>query len=216
MPSLLPIGGSTLAMRKTREQSRVETKKRLISAAHAAIVRDGIGALSLRGLCDEAGYSQGAFYSNFSTRDDLLLTLMEAYVHDEAEVLCNLVHSESERSLDDVLATLALRLADLAKESQWSLLAVELQLHAQRDSRFAKAYNTAKTGYHAEFALLVDEIAQRYGLAPATEPLQIAIGLYALWLGLAIQGTVPGARPRDEIFLAFLRAVIGAVPQRDR
>lgn len=64
-------------MRKTRGQSQLETRQRLIMSAHAAIMRDGIGALSLRGLCDEAGYSQGAFYSNFAGRDDLLVALME-------------------------------------------------------------------------------------------------------------------------------------------
>ncbi len=199
-------------MRKTREQSRLETRERLIASAHAAIVRDGIGALSLRGLCDEAGYSQGAFYSNFSGRDDLLLALMERYLHDEVEALRQLMQLTQGEALDDVLATLAVRLADLAKESQWSLLAIELQLHAQRDARFADAYNAAKTSYHAEFALLVDDILRRHGLAPALPPLQIAIGLYALWSGLVAQGTVPGAQPRDEIFLAFLRAIIGAPP----
>ena len=81
-----------------------------------------------------------------------------------------------------------------------------------RDRGFADAYNAAKIGYHAEFALLVDDILRRHDLAPALPSLQIAIGLYALWSGLAVLGTVPGARPRDEIFLAFLRAVIGESP----
>jgi AcrR family transcriptional regulator len=199
-------------MRKTREQSRLETRERLIAAAQAAIRRDGIGGLSLRRLCEEAGYSQGAFYSNFAGRDDLLLVLMERHVRAEAETLRRLVRVVQSEALDDVLASVAARLADLAKETEWSLLAIELQLHAQRDERFADAYNSAKANCHAEFALLVGEILQRHKLAPALPPLQIAIGLYTLWSGLAVQGTVPGAGPRDEIFLAFLRAIIGGPP----
>jgi AcrR family transcriptional regulator len=203
-------------MRKTREESRRETREHLIASAHAAIRRDGIGGLSLRRLCEEAGYSQGAFYSNFAGRDDLLLVLMERHVHGEVETLRRLVDITRDEALDDVLTTIAGRLADLASETEWSLLAIELQLHAQRDARFADAYNAAKIGYHAEFALLVDEILQRHNLAPAMPPLQIAIGLYALWSGLAVQGTIPGAGPRDEIFLAFLRAIIGAAPSNGR
>jgi len=199
-------------MRKTREQSRRETREQLIASALAAIRRDGIGGLSLRRLCEEAGYSQGAFYSNFAGRDDLLLVLMQRHVLAEVETLRRLVHVTQGEVLDDVLAVIAKRLADLAKETEWSLLAIELQLHAQRDARFAEAYNAAKIGYLAEFASLVDEILQRHNLASAVPPLQIAIGLYALWSGLAVQGTVPGAGPRDEIFLAFLRAIIGAAP----
>jgi len=201
-------------MRKTREQSRHETREHLIAAAHAAIGRDGIGGLSLRRLCEEAGYSQGAFYSNFAGRDELLLVVMQRHVVAEVETLRRLVQVAQGEVLDDVLAKLAARLADLAKETEWSLLAIELQMHAQRDARFADAYNAAKSSYHAEFASLVDEIVQRHHLTPALPSLPIAVGLYALWSGLAVQGTVPGAGPRDEIFLAFLRAILGAAPSR--
>lgn len=199
-------------MRKTREQSRLETREHLIASAHAAISRDGIGGLSLRRLCEEAGYSQGAFYSNFAGRDELLLALMERHVLAEVETLRRLVQAMQGEDLDDMLARIAKRLADLAKQTEWSLLAIELQLHAQRDARFAEAYNAAKISYHAEFAALVDEILKRHNLVSTMPPLQIAIGLYALWSGLAVQGTVPGAGPRDEIFLGFLRAIIGARP----
>jgi AcrR family transcriptional regulator len=199
-------------MRKTREQSRLETRQRLLSAARAAIVRDGMGALSLRGLCEEAGFSQGAFYSNFISRDDLLIALMESHIHGEVEVLRRLVDVTRTHALDDFLAALAVHLADLAEQNRWSLLAIELQLHARRDAGFAEAYDAAKTGYFAEFASLVDDIVRRHELAPALPPLQITMGLYALWSGLAVQGVVAGAPPRDEIFLAFLRAVIGGSP----
>jgi AcrR family transcriptional regulator len=199
-------------MRKTRDQSRLETRDRLIAAAEVAIRRDGIGGLSLRRLCEQAGYSQGAFYSNFAGRDELLLVLMQRHVLGEVETLRRLVDAMPSQALDDELGTIAGRLADLAKQTEWSLLAIELQLHAQRDPQFAEAYNAAKIGYHTGFASLVEEILQRHQLAPALPPLQIAIGLYALWSGLAVQGTIPGAGPRDEIFLAFLRAIIGGPP----
>lgn len=197
-------------MRMTREQSRQETRARLIASAHAAIVREGIGALSLRGLCDEAGYSQGAFYSNFASRDDLLLALMEGHVHAEIGKLRQIVQSMQGEALSDVLQSLAKRLAELAQETEWSLLAIELQLHAQRHPEFANAYNAAKSGYHSEFALLVEEIIRRHHLIVTMPPLQIAIGLYALWSGLVVQGTASGAWPRDRIFLAFLRTIIGS------
>lgn len=198
------------AVRKTREQSRLETRRRLIAAAHAAIVRGGIGAVSLRAVCEDAGYSQGAFYSNFASRDDLLLALMHDHLHEEVQTLQSIVRSVQGEGLETVLSTLAARLAVLARDAQWSLLAIELQLHAQRDQAFAAAYDAEKAGFHAAFALIVEEIVRQHGLAPVLPPLQIAVGLYALWSGLAAQGAPPGAWPRDEIFLAFLCAAIGA------
>ena len=41
----------------------------------------------------------------------------------------------------------------------------------------------------------------------------MAIGLYALWCGFAVQGTVSAAIPRGEMLLAFFRAVAGAPAQ---
>jgi AcrR family transcriptional regulator len=197
-------------MRLTREQSRQRTRERLIESAHQAIVRDGVMALSLRQLCEDAGFSQGAFYSNFASRDELVLMVMERHVHEEALALQKLSASTANASLDDALTILAERLAALSHQTQWSLLAIELQLFAQRDPAFAAAYNQCKAGYHSEFALIVSDIVERHGLSPVLPPVQIAIGLYALWSGLVVQGTVGGALPRDHVLLAFFRAAIGA------
>lgn len=195
-------------MRMTREQSQVATREHLVACAHAAIARGGMSGFSLRGLCAEAGYTQGAFYSNFSSRDDLLLEVMRRNLQHETEVLRRLMVSMQGENLHVVLRTLAERFADLAKDTRWSLLAIELQLHAQRDPDFATAYNAAKIDYHSEFAMLIGELAEQHRLVPVMPPLQAAIGLYALWSGLVVQGTIPGAFGRDEIFLSFLRAVL--------
>lgn len=202
-------------MRLTREQSRQRTRERLIESAHQAMVRDGVMALSLRQLCEDAGFSQGAFYSNFASRDELVLMVMERHVHEEALTLQRLSASMADASLDDALTIFAERLAALSHKTQWSLLAIELQLFAQRDPAFAAAYNQCKSNYHSEFALIVTDIVGRHGLSPVLPPVQIAIGLYALWSGLVVQGAVAGALPRDQVLLAFFRAAIGAPAQTE-
>ena len=199
-----------MTMRKTRQQSRLETRQRLLAAAQAAIVRGGIGAVTLRGVCEEAGFSQGAFYSNFASRDELLLAVMTAHLHDEVETLKRIIQSMQGKALQAVLSTLATRLDALAQDTQWSLLTIELQLHARRDAGFAAIHDDAKANYHEEFARLVEAIVRGHGLEPIMPSLQIAIGLYALWSGLVFQSAVSGAWPRDRIFLAFIGAAIGA------
>jgi len=201
--------------RPTRQERQQTTKEQLLRSAHNEIVQGGVLTISIRGVCEAAGYSQGAFYSNFSSRDELVLMVMERHVHEEALSLQTLSASMADASLDDALTILAERLAPLSHETQWSLLAIELQLFAQRDPAFAAAYNQCKSNYHSEFALIVSDIVERHGLSPVLPPLQIAIGLYALWSGLVVQGTVGGALPRDQVLLAFFRAAIGA-PTQDR
>ena len=202
---------STLTRKRvSREQSQAETRERLLNAAGREVVRGGVMAASLRGICEAAGYSQGAFYSNFDSKDDLLLELMARHMREETQALRALIAASADSDLDATLRRISERLAELSQTAEWSLLAVELQLYARRDATFAARYDAAKAAYHAEFAAALDELVQRYRLRPALASLQMAIGLYALWCGFAVQGTVSAAIPRGEMLLAFFRAVTGA------
>ncbi|PYD48611.1 TetR/AcrR family transcriptional regulator [Novacetimonas pomaceti] len=196
-------------MRLTRKETQEQTRHRLITAANVAIATEGVAAASIRRICDMAGHSQGAFYSNFKTKDDLLLEIMRAHIEEEAMVLRTLVSGARGADLNLTLAQLSVRLAELAGQPQWSLLSIELQLHAQRDSQFAARYNDCKSACHAVFSALLEELTHLYGLHLILPVRQVAIGLYALWSGLIVQGSVAGAFPRDQIFLAFFRSVTG-------
>lgn len=104
---------------------------------------------------------------------------------------------------------LAARLAKLADEAQWSLLSIELQLHARRDPAFAERHREGKAACYRMFGELVADLTQRFALRPTLPPMQTGIGLYALWMGLAVQGDVEGAMPRDEMLVGFFRAMAG-------
>ena len=196
--------------RVSREVSQQQTRQRLLEAARRKVAQGGVMAASIRGVCEAAGYSQGAFYSNFQSRDDLLLRLMESHLREEAQSLRTLVADPAGLGFDKALGRLSERLAELSETPEWSLIAVELQLHARRDAGFAARYAQSKAASLAEFARLVHDLVERYRLKPALPSLQIALGLDALWLGLAAQGAAPGARTRGDLLLAFFRAVTGA------
>lgn len=63
--------------RLTREESRAQTRERLIEAAHRLFAKEGIEATAIDKIAEEAGYSRGAFYSNFETKEELLKALMD-------------------------------------------------------------------------------------------------------------------------------------------
>ncbi|MGO2097276.1 MAG: TetR/AcrR family transcriptional regulator [Candidatus Microbacterium stercoravium] len=62
---------------RTRAERQRETREALILAGLEAFSRDGYHATSLEGIANEAGFSKGAVYSNFTGKPDLFLTLME-------------------------------------------------------------------------------------------------------------------------------------------
>jgi hypothetical protein len=112
------------------------------------------------------------------------------------------------------LEQLALRLETLAQDPNWSLLSVELQLHARRDPQFAIRCDTVKKTSLGEFTTALEALIDRHRLTPVLPAPDLARGLYALWSGLALQGSSKDAQPRDQVFLAFLRNMIGSTITR--
>ena len=197
------------AMRVNRKEAQGRTRRRLLAAAHASIVEEGVAALSIRNICGAAGHSQGAFYSNFATKDDLLVEIMETHIHDEVMFLRDLIRRADGDDIERTLLGLAGRLSDLAAQPEWSLLSVELQLHARRDPDFAERHRESKASCYRLYGDLIEELAQRFDLRPLLPPFQAGIGLYGLWMGLAVQGDIEGAAARDAMLLAFFRATAG-------
>jgi AcrR family transcriptional regulator len=54
---------------------RSATRDRLLEATREVLAREGIQGASVEHICEQAGFTRGAFYSNFSSKDDLLLAL---------------------------------------------------------------------------------------------------------------------------------------------
>lgn len=54
---------------------RSATRDRLLEATRQVLAREGIQGASVEHICEQAGFTRGAFYSNFSSKDDLLLAL---------------------------------------------------------------------------------------------------------------------------------------------
>lgn len=56
---------------------RAATRERLLDAARSLLVGEGLQGVSVERLCEEAGFTRGAFYSNFDSKDELVVALIE-------------------------------------------------------------------------------------------------------------------------------------------
>ena len=200
--------------RLTREESHLRTRARLLLAARQEIARHGVPAASVRNISEAAGFSQGAFYSNFQSKEAMLLALMEDHMQQEAAAFLEIIEATAPGALERTLAGIAGWLKTLKADRSLSMLALELQMHANRDREFAVKYDESKSSYQAAFAKGFALLFESHGLAPRLDPLQMAIGFNALWSGFAIQGTVASAKPADEVISIFLKALIDSADPR--
>ncbi len=197
-----------------RADSQAATRERLLQCAERLVVTTSIAGLSLRQLCAEAGFTQGAFYANFASKHALLLELSERHAAQQHESLAAVAQAVHGRGLDDTLAALGSWLHQLAAQREWAALAVELQLHASRDAAFAAALAAMQARTFETFAALLDGLVTRLGGQPAVPTPAAAQALFGLWRSLALSSSsAPGASAAPErIFLVTLCALLG-LPQ---
>jgi AcrR family transcriptional regulator len=59
---------------------RAQTRDRLMAAALSVFAARGIPGASVEEICEAAGFTRGAFYSNFTDKDDLVLALIQSSI----------------------------------------------------------------------------------------------------------------------------------------
>ena len=60
-----------------REQSKAETRRKLMAAARREFARKGFDGTSLRTITAQAGLTTGAFYNNFRDKREIYLAILE-------------------------------------------------------------------------------------------------------------------------------------------
>ncbi|MFZ0523186.1 MAG: helix-turn-helix domain-containing protein, partial [Candidatus Acidiferrales bacterium] len=70
----------------SRQQARTAaTRRKLLQAAELLFARDGFEATRLEDIAAEAGYTRGAFYANFDSKEDIFFALLEQWVAQRIE-----------------------------------------------------------------------------------------------------------------------------------
>ncbi|WP_416959331.1 TetR/AcrR family transcriptional regulator [Streptomyces sp. Agncl-13] len=126
----------TEATPKRVTRRRVRTRANLLAAAFAVFAAKGYGRVSIEEVCDAAGYSRGAFYSNFGSLDELFFALYR----DRAELIADQVAGAFALDGPDLDVPAAVdRVTDvLLLDLDWLLVKTDFLVHAARDPAVAQ------------------------------------------------------------------------------
>ncbi|MFD9124298.1 TetR/AcrR family transcriptional regulator [Kitasatospora sp. NPDC059571] len=171
---------------------RVHTRARLLEAAGRVIVERGYAQATIEDVCAAAGYTRGAFYSNFAGKDDLVLALFDHHAANRLDQLERLLDGPSQ----DRLGGLARSLLEVDPvERNWILLFLEFRVHAARDPQLAARLHEHDRAVTDALAGLLER--SRPESARSAVPLRsVAATLLAVREGILARtaGEGPGAR----------------------
>jgi AcrR family transcriptional regulator len=203
---------ATKPQRLSREESRLQTRADLLAAAKRLFVEKGFGGTSLRDIAAEAGYTQGAFYSNFASKEDLFVELMRERSRTQVSDIGRTL-SDPSVSADDILNALEVWAQTLDAEPEWSVLGVEFKLQGRRNPVFATASQALLDAHRDGLAYCIGQIFARLEKVPPESPTVLAAAFMGLSQGLALQRSMLAEAPIGHMIMVFLRSLLAAAPR---
>jgi AcrR family transcriptional regulator len=199
--------------RLNREESQARTRNLLIEAARDEIVKKGFAQASVRDIAEAAGFSLGAFYSNFPEKEAILLELVERHQSEErAKVEAALTHAPNDAAR--TMAGIEKWAATINSDPGWAVLAVELQLQAMRNAAFAQRYNELSRKHRQGLGVLIARLFELFGKRVPGDAAEVATGFIALGRGMALMPKGSEAGRSGRIIVAFLKALIESAPAK--
>ncbi len=204
---------STPGTRLTREQSRAQTRERLLDAARSVFARSGFHGASVEEIASEAGFSTGALYSNFAGKEDLFLELMGHELSKHAAEIASAVREQvsiSERAAGGARQWMAM----IQRESETLLLFTEFWAYGVRDPQMRAHVAACFAETRRLLTTLIAEGVRDFDLELTIPAEHLAVVIDALADGIARQKLAdPDAVP-DDLMGKVLTLLLGAVTRR--
>ncbi|HJR89700.1 MAG TPA: TetR/AcrR family transcriptional regulator [Aeromicrobium sp.] len=198
---------------------RAQTRQRLVEAAREVFAREGFGRSTVEQVCEAAGFTRGAFYSNFTSLDELFL---EMWAQESASLLARLqdVAAGGAPKVKDVRAAVERVLEALPVDTDWFQITSEFTAHAVRTPGLAQVMAAREQAIQEALAPVFDLLLAQVGRR-VTNRVALGRSLVAAYDGTLAQLAVEPAskavrRHRVELFTLLVEHYSEPVRPRRR
>lgn len=164
-------------VRLTREQSRDQTRQRLLDAAQSIFLTKGFVAASVEDIAELAGYTRGAFYSNFASKSELFLQLLK---RDHENVMGDMraifEAGETRQQMEDSVLHYY---SNHFRDNECFLLWMEAKLQAARDPEFRVGFIACMGELRDATTEYIRQFSERVGTPLPLPARELAIGCAA-------------------------------------
>lgn len=163
-------------------------RQRLLDAAAEEFAERGFNAARLTEVARRAGFTKGAVYSNFESKQDLFAELFaQRSLELAGRVLAEIAGLNPSAAVERGGEAIA---SWMMREPGWSLLVLEFGVLAARDPQIAQAYLRERRHLRSRLVELIGERAREWGVEDTLDVRTTAISLMALISGLVLEHSV--------------------------
>jgi AcrR family transcriptional regulator len=155
-------------MSTTRKERQADTRTSLLRSAAALFTKRGMEGTSVEEIALDAGYTKGAFYANFKSKEELFLTMLDEHFAAEIERMDRALAGSGDPGEEARHAAAAFTQYVFA-DSEWPTLYFQFAAQAARDEEFREELATRSRAMRAKMV----EILRRWSAGEKEPPLPL-------------------------------------------
>lgn len=171
--------------RLTNEERKQETRKMLLDSAAQTFAQLGFHGASVDKIAEFAGFTKGAVYTHFKSKEELFLALLEQQMHSHLNTIQQIINEE--KSIDHFINKMGHYFdLDKQKNQSWSILNMEFLLYAMRNESVRKKWTDMILESIEHISTVLNNMRARYGQHSDLSAEELAWTILSLENGVAI------------------------------
>lgn len=163
----------------TRLERQAATRAALLKAASYTICERGMEGASIDSIAAEAGYTKGAFYANFASKEDMFLAILDEKFDAEMERLEAAMSGAGEPAMEARMAAEEF-LTYVDRDPEWPRLYQEFATHAARNEEFRAVLAERQRGLRERMAAIFAHWTGVLGVKPTIPHEDVAAMILAM------------------------------------
>ncbi len=189
--------------RLTRKEKQAHTRACLMQSAARVFARRGLQQASIDEVAEDAGFTKGAFYANFKSKEELFLAMLDERFTQRIEAIEQVIASEGST------AEKARRAGDnfvqmLSADREWERLFFEFSAYAARDDDFREELVTRYRTMRDRMAAALEAHSEGPGKEATLPSDQVALMVSVMANGFALEKLLEGDAVPDELYGTML------------
>ncbi|ATH94670.1 TetR family transcriptional regulator [Bacillus glycinifermentans] len=174
-----------LRRRLNQKERKEETRQMLLHSAVEIFSELGFHGASVEKIAEHAGFSKGAVYSNFKSKEELFLALLEQQMNLHVNNIDKIIDQQD--SLAHFIEAMHEHFVSVTNENQkWIILNTEFLLHAMRNEPVRSKWSCMIMESVDQISKSVAKLMLKENHNSALSPEEIAWTIFSLENGLAI------------------------------
>jgi AcrR family transcriptional regulator len=169
----------------SRKQKQAQTRSSLMQSAKRIFCKRGLERASIDEVAEDAGFTKGAFYANFKSKEELFLAMLDERFNERIEAIDRAFADETQSPPDQARTAGGDLARYMRSDPESERLAIEFASYATRNEPFREELVTRFATLRARMLPIIQRRAESAGLdldIPLERIVRMAIAIADGWM----------------------------------